>query len=108
MTDTQQFENKEEAVEMTIEEFLAIREEAGLKIDPETAEVYWHYAQVLDPYGIDPNLPDELRCVGRAYFARSPDSDGWVEFRDLPEATRDALWQKLKNGGFPDDDLPYL
>jgi hypothetical protein len=27
----------------------------------------------------------------------------WVEFRDLPEATRDALWQKLENGGFPDE-----
>ena len=37
----QQSENKEEAVEMTIEEFLAIRKEAGLKIDPETAEVDW-------------------------------------------------------------------
>ena len=39
MTDKQQSENKEEAMEMTIEEFLAIRKEAGLKIDPETAEV---------------------------------------------------------------------
>ena len=39
MTDKEQFENKKEAVEMTIEEFLTIRKEAGLKIDPETAEV---------------------------------------------------------------------
>ena len=104
MTDKQQSENKEEAIEMTIEEFLAIRKEAGLKIDPEIAEVHWCYAQIVDPYGIHPNLPDEAWCVGRAYFARSPDSDVWVEFRDLPKATRDALRQKLDNGGFPDDD----
>jgi hypothetical protein len=58
------------AVKMTIQEFLAIRKEAGLKIDPETAEVDWAYAQVLDPYGISP--PDEEHeCIGRAYFARS-------------------------------------
>ena len=37
MTDKQQSENKEEAIEMTIEEFLAICKEAGLKIDPDTA-----------------------------------------------------------------------
>jgi hypothetical protein len=101
MTDKQQSENKEEAIEMTIEEFLAIRKEAGLKIDPETAEVDWCYAQVLDPYGIYPNPPDEAWCVGRAYFARSPDSDVWVEFRDLPEATRDALRQSWKTAVFP-------
>jgi hypothetical protein len=120
MTDKQQSENKEEAVGMTIEEFLAIRKGAGLKIDPETAEVWWEYAHVLDPYGIHPNLPNEARCVGRAYFARSPDSEIWVEFGDLPEATRDALWEKHKRrlafpAGLPffsstsddDDDLPF-
>ena len=81
---------------MTVEQWLAIRREAGLKIDPETAEVEWDYAQVLDPYGVDPNLPEEYRQVGRAYFARSPGSDIWVWFGDLPEATSDALWEKHK------------
>jgi hypothetical protein len=104
MADKQQSENKEDAIEMTIEEFLAIRKEAGLKIDPETAKVNWGYAYVVDPYGIYPDLTDEEKCIGRAYFARSPDGQVWVEFRDLPKATRDALWQKLENGGFPDDD----
>jgi hypothetical protein len=80
----------------TIEEFLAIRKEAGLKIDPETAQVRWNYAQVCDPYGIDPSLPAEWDCVGREYFARSPNSEVWVWFGDLPETTRDALWQKHK------------
>ena len=32
-------------------QWLAIRKEAGLKLDPETAEVEWCYAQTLDPYG---------------------------------------------------------
>jgi hypothetical protein len=75
--------------------WLAIRKEAGLKIDPETAEVTWCYAETLDPYGIDP-VPEEYSCVGREYFARSPGSDVWVCFGDLPEATQSALWAKHK------------
>jgi hypothetical protein len=62
-------ENKEQVVEMTIEEWLAIRKEAGLKIDPETAEVCWRYAQVLDPYGVFPELAKEYDCVGVSYAA---------------------------------------
>jgi hypothetical protein len=65
-----------------------------LKIDPDTAEVNWHYAQTLDSYGVDPNLPEECRQIGREYFARSPGSDIWVHFHDLPEETRDALWER--------------
>ncbi|QHO78202.1 hypothetical protein ACH79_42105 [Bradyrhizobium sp. CCBAU 051011] len=80
-------------IDKAIEEFLAIRKEAGLKIDPETAEVRWWYADVLDPYGIHPDPSD---YVGREYFARSPNSDVWVEFGDLPKATREALWQRLE------------
>ena len=80
--------------QMTVEEWLAIRKEAGLKIDPKTAEVDWTYAQTLDPYGIYTEPPDECSQVGREYFARSPGSDIWVEFGDLPKATRDALWEK--------------
>ena len=77
--------------------WLAIRKEAGLKIDPETAEVQYIYAQTLDPYGVDPDLPEELQQIGREYFARSPGSDVWVCFYDLPEATRDALWKKHRS-----------
>ena len=82
---------------MTVEDWLAIRNEEGLKIDPSTAEVDWTYAQVLDPYGVRPELPEECDCVGRAYFARRLDSDVWVEFGDLPEKTRDALWERHKS-----------
>jgi hypothetical protein len=77
--------------------WLAIRKEAALKIDPKTAEVEWTYAQTLDPYGVDPVLPEEYWQVGRAYFARSPGSDVWVWFGDLPDAIRSALWEKQKS-----------
>jgi hypothetical protein len=79
---------------MTDEQWLAIRKEEGLKIDPATAEVDWIYAQVIDPYGLIPSA--ECYCVGREYFARAPGSAIWVNLGDLPEATRDALWGKHK------------
>ncbi len=83
--------------EQKVKQWLAIRKEAGLKIDPETAEVDWNYAQTLDPYGVHPDLPEECRQIGREYFARSPGSEMWVHFGDLPEKTRDALWTRHKS-----------
>ena len=80
--------------EMSVEQWLAIRKEAGLKIDPETAEVEWWYALVLDPYGVNPEIKEVELCVGREYFAREPGSDIWVCFSDLPEKTSEALWDK--------------
>jgi hypothetical protein len=74
-------------------EFLRARKEAGRKIDPKTAEVTWVYAFTLDRYGIY-DLPEELRQVGREYFARAPGSDIWVDFGDLPHAIREALWAR--------------
>ena len=85
-----------ETDQMTVEQWLATRKEAGLKIDPETAEVDWTYALTLDPYGVYRDLPEEYQQVGREYFARSPGSDIWVNFGDLPEATEKALWEKHK------------
>ena len=70
-----------------MEQWLVVRKEAGLKINPKTAEVD---AQTLDPYGVYPDLPEECQQVGREYFARSPGSDIWVHFHDLPEETRDV------------------
>ena len=82
--------------------WLAGRKEAGLKIDPETAEVEMRYAQTLDPYGVYPELPEQYRQVGREYFVRSPGSDVWVWFEDLPDAIRIALWEKNQSGlAFP-------
>jgi len=97
---------------MTAEQWLASRKEAGLKIDPETAEVHCCYALTLDPYGVYPELPEEYRQVERTYFARSPGSDIWVEFGDLPQATVEALWEKqsrktTKSEADADDDVPF-
>ena len=80
---------------MTIQEWMAIRKEAGLKIDPETAEIASPYVQTLDPYGLYGEPPEECWQIGREYFARSPGSDIWVNFGDLPDAVHDALWKKL-------------
>ena len=88
--------------------WLAVRKEEAKRIDAATAEVDWNYTQVLDPYGIDHELPevyrltDECDCVGRSYFARAPGSDVWVSFVDLPDATREVLWRKhSRNLAFP-------
>ena len=89
------------------EQYLALRKEAALKIDPETAEVFWEHGQVLDPYGVY-DLTDEVDCIGRNYFARSPGSDIWVWFGDLPDTTRDALWEKHKSRlAFPAGLIPF-
>jgi hypothetical protein len=80
-----------------IEKWLAIRRKAGLRIDPKTAEVLWMYVQILDPYGVNPDLSPECQQVGRDYFARSPGSDVWVWFGDLPATTQNALWERHKS-----------
>jgi len=70
-------------------DFLASRKEAGLKIDPATAEVIMTWAGMMDPYGIwGDDIEDN---IDRAWFACAPGSDIWVEFHDLPEETRKAL-----------------
>ena len=66
---------KREMTQAEVEKWLAIRKEAGLHIDPDTAEVEWIYALTCDPYGVYPELPEEYQQVGREYFARSPGSD---------------------------------
>jgi hypothetical protein len=100
-------ENKEHAVPMTPEEWLAIRKEAGLRIDPATAKVACWYAQLVDPYGIYPDDPD-ANCVVRQEFARAPESDVWVNFVDLPKATVAALRERRNvDEDVFDEDLPF-
>jgi hypothetical protein len=82
--------------QMTVKQWLAIRKEAGLKIDPETAEATWIYAYEFDPYGVYPDLPGFWQQIDRVYFARSPGSDVWVHFDDLPDTTRDALRERSR------------
>ena len=97
MTDLRQTTEDVPTVEVTKKYLNALRKAVGLHIDPETADVEWIYAQTLDPYGDDPDLPEECWCVGRAYFARSPGSEVWICFYDLPKEVREALWKKHKS-----------
>jgi hypothetical protein len=96
-----------ETERMRKEQWLAVRREAGFKIDPETAEVFWEHGQVGDPYGLcDPT--DEGYCVGRNYFARSPGSDLWISFHDLPAVVCDRLWARMRAGDFDDKDMAFI
>lgn len=78
------------------EAWLAVRKEEGLKIDPETAEVWWQHGYVVDPYGLYDDLSAEEKCVGRNYFARNRGSNISVSFHDLPDATRAKLWDRIR------------
>ncbi len=71
-----------------------MRKREALRIDPNTALVCWCYSLSMDPCQITSDLPEELQQVGREHFARSPDSDVWVSFWDLPEKVRDALGER--------------
>jgi hypothetical protein len=79
------------------------RKAAGKLIDPATAEMTVDWAQVLDPYGVLDDLPDEANCVGRAYFVRAPNSDIWIDIRDLPDATLHEVRQRLEAGYYMED-----
>ena len=82
---------------MPVEKWLAIRKEEAHRIDPETAKVDWEYGKILDPYGVNPDLPPEADCIGRIYFALNPGSDIWVSFYDLPKETYRRLCERLKS-----------
>jgi hypothetical protein len=62
----------------TVEAFRASRREAGLKIDPATAEVEW-------------SLRRHLILMVSSPSRKSIDRSDRVSFRDLPEATAKAL-----------------
>jgi hypothetical protein len=83
------------------------RREAGRKIDPATALVTVAHRYQLDPYDDGYFIP-EGRRLGAVEFARAPDSNEWIAFADLPEATVDALRkQPYREPPRQDDDLPF-
>ena len=82
------------------EQWLAVRKEAGLKIDPETAEVDWTYGQTLDPYGVldEWELPEEFHQVGREYWARSPGSDIGLISAICPTPSEKSFGRSIARG----------
>jgi hypothetical protein len=96
-------EEEELLVTVRWKAFKALLRVAGQQIDPETAEVEWTHIHLIDPYCVFPlDIVEKHWCVGRGYFARAPGSDVWIEFEDLPDATVEALWQKIDSRRKPE------
>ena len=73
----------------------AERAAAAERIDPATAEVWFMYGSVLDPYGYPEEEADWLEDnVARCWFAADPVERIAVSFYDLPGATLHALEAK--------------
>src|SRR5262249_61151626 len=83
-----------------IAEYVAQRKQAGLLIDPETAEVEWWRANEQDPYPIGEG-PGEMGCSNKSHFVRAPGSDMWIYLGDLPEATIKGFRSGGEEGGPP-------
>jgi hypothetical protein len=82
-------------------EWLASRKDAGRKIDIETCEIGRWYINWIDPYGIrkalDEEPPQEYDgYIERDLFVRSPESRGWINVSDLPEASQVALHDRIR------------
>ena len=80
-------------------QWIATRKDAGAAIDIETCDLDSWYCHDLDVYGLEErkdNLPEEEQIIGRNYFVRSPDSNGWVHVDDLPlEISESALRARM-------------
>jgi hypothetical protein len=83
------------ALEPEIQQWLAGRKAAGAAIDIETCEITWWYAETMDSYGCESDLPEELQQVGRCWFVRSPNSGGWIVEGDLPSEKREQLGKRI-------------
>jgi hypothetical protein len=95
-------------VTINVKTWRALLKIAGSQIDTKTAEVCWWYGQIVDPYGVYLDLPGECECVGRLYFARNPGSEVWIEFNDLPDSTRNALWNRPDpKDPAPTEEVPF-
>ena len=103
-----QITNDMTEAEISVQEWLAIRKEAGKNIDPQTAEVTRVYRPGIDPYGVHSDLTEEERQAKWVYFARSPDSEIWVYFGDLTDEITTELWKDIENGKHNDDDMTWL
>jgi hypothetical protein len=66
------------------------------RIDPDTAEVTWWYADYGDPYRLYGYPPDLIACVGREHFVRNSGSEIWVWEGDLPQKTLKKVRERFK------------
>jgi len=89
------------------------RRKIGLTIDPATAETMFRMADCGDPYDIL-DAKYNCECIHETLFVRHPGAGpfDWVDFRDLPEATRKTLLERATgescpflNGLNPEDDI---
>lgn len=74
-----------------VQAFYAERKAAAAKIDPAKCDWGYFHADLVDPYGINP-----YGCIGKALFVWSPDSDGWIDWTDLPEEAQEVLKSRIK------------
>src|SRR5262245_12656783 len=72
------------------------RKEVARRINGDTATVFFIYAQTLDPYGDNPDLPPELDQVGREFFAVDPTEGVAVLLYELPTDTQEVLEGKMR------------
>jgi hypothetical protein len=73
------------------EQWLEERRQAAQAINIETAEIASSIRSTFDPYEVYRKVPSRHRYDRhQEYFFRAPDSDIWVWFGDLPEATQNA------------------
>jgi hypothetical protein len=114
--------DKDDPDPQAIEVYIKRVQEEALKIDPATAEIdRWRVPAALNSYGFYPEPLDENQSfkdqtagpfekqidisTRLTWFARSPGSDLWIEFDNLPEAVRSALEAQINAGRKP-PDLP--
>jgi len=60
-----------------VDQWLQSRKDLGKLIDPATAEAWWEYGQMADPYGVFGRVPPDTDCVGRIRFFRNLDLNGF-------------------------------
>jgi hypothetical protein len=62
---------KSEKSQLAKEQWLALRKDAALRTDPETAEVYCEHGQICDPYGVG-DLSEEYRNISESVATTLP------------------------------------
>jgi hypothetical protein len=71
------------------------RREVGRRLDPSTAQLFFSYGEVDDPYGEYDPAHDES-CIGRQWFAVDPIARVAVHLSDLSEEMRTLLDPKRR------------